>query len=80
MAGVILPENLVWWRLDSRGARYAEALAFERYEDTTGFRHYTDTDSNFYDHDGRFIKDRSHPHDFGAVPVVRVFDKLQAPV
>ena len=75
VVSIILPENLVWWRLDSRGAEYAECLVFERDADGTVYRHWTDSDSNAYDADGRWVQAKSRPHGFGRCPIRRLFDR-----
>jgi hypothetical protein len=72
--GVILPENLVWWRLDSSD-RYAEVLVLERTPLDLRWRHWTAEESNAYDLQGKHLKDASYTHKFGAPPVVRVFDR-----
>jgi hypothetical protein len=78
----ILPENLVWWRLD-RAGRYAEALVFERHDDWEAegegggprFRHWTAEASDVYTSEGDHVDDESFDHPFGRVPIVRVFDE-----
>jgi hypothetical protein len=76
VAGVILPENLPWWRLDRR-RRYAEALVFERGEDyAAAYRHWTAEDWTLYDVRGKVLAHEGHG--FGRVPIVRVFDRRRA--
>jgi hypothetical protein len=75
VASVILPENLVWWRLDSRGADYAECLVFERHALGVCYRHWTDEASDAYDPDGNHLEGWSREHPFGRVPIKRVFDR-----
>jgi hypothetical protein len=76
IASYILPENMVWWRLDESGTRYAECLVREYHEDgetIVGFyRHWTDERSTLFDEDGKEIA--VHEHAFGRVPIIRVFD------
>jgi hypothetical protein len=72
----ILPENLVWWRLDETGRRYAECLVREVVETPTGtlerFRHWTSEGWTLLDAEGERLG--SGTHAFGRVPIVRVFD------
>jgi hypothetical protein len=75
VCSVILPENLVWWRLDAARAAYAEALVFERYSGGVCYRHWTDTTSYCYSTDGNYVPDRSRTHPFGRVPIFRAFDR-----
>lgn len=73
---VVLPENLVWWRLDPRGREYEEALVLERSPDgKVAYRHWTRTDSTLYTDQGRMVSERSYEHGLGVVPMVRVFDR-----
>jgi hypothetical protein len=78
IASVLLPEDMLWWRLDATGARYAECLVREHAEDEDGgqvvrYRHWTETESTLYAADGTALEVVSHP--FGRVPIVRVFDR-----
>jgi hypothetical protein len=77
VASYILPENLLWWRLDSTGNRYAECLVRESAEAEAGvevrYRHWSTTESTLYLEDGTVLA--VTPHSFGLVPVVRVFDR-----
>jgi hypothetical protein len=75
VASIILPENMVWWRLDANRAAYAEALVFERYSGGVCYRHWTDRSSFCYDTEGKYIADRSRLHPFGRVPIFRAFDR-----
>jgi len=74
---VILPENMVWWRLDETGQHYVECLVIERHETENGledrYRHWTAFDSSLYDEDGERLSRTPHP--YGRVPIVRVFDR-----
>jgi hypothetical protein len=73
VASIVLPENAVWWRLDGRGCRYAELLVFERTDLGTRYRHWTADSAHVYTVGGDPAEERYH--DFGRVPVVRVFDR-----
>ena len=77
LASYILPENMLWWRLDPAGNRYEECLVRETFEDDGGhearFRHWTDADSTLHDAEGTVLAITPHP--FGRVPIVRVFDR-----
>ncbi len=76
VASYILPENLVWWRLDETGFRYEECLVREFEEDDKGtkerYRHWNGERSVLYDDEGNVLEEVSHG--FGRVPIVRVFD------
>lgn len=75
----VLPENVVWWRLDANDRRYEAVLICEPYEDEkTGrqeerYRYWDDAEMVLYEGDGTVVERR--PHAFGVVPVVRVFDR-----
>ncbi len=77
VASYILPENLLWWRLDPTGHRYAECLVREFHEGVDGsverFRFWTDDESTLYDAEGAVLSVTPHP--FGRVPIIRVFDR-----
>ena len=82
VCGYILPENLVWWKLDQK-RQYVEVLVREQFESddcetVTRFRHWTAKQSRLFDEDGTVLETREHP--FGRVPIRRVFDvrKLQS--
>lgn len=76
VASIILPENMLWWRLDERGDRYLECLVREHHETDDGvtdcYRHWTDEGSTLYDAEGNDLG--TTPHGFGRVPIVRLFD------
>ena len=77
VASYILPENLLWWRLDPTGNRYAECLVREYAEVGDGlearYRHWTAAEATLYDDEGETLS--VTPHAFGRVPVARVFDR-----
>ena len=77
LASYILPENMLWWRLDDSGQRYEECLVLEVVEADAGaesrYRHWTARGSTLYAADGTTLA--STPHGFGRVPIVRVFDR-----
>ena len=81
LASYILPENMLWWRLDPTGHRYEECLVREYAEVEEGaaagsevrYRHWADDGSTLYDVEG--VKLALIPHPFGRVPIVRVFDR-----
>ncbi|WP_158633309.1 hypothetical protein [Tautonia sociabilis] len=77
VASVILPENMLWWRLDPTGQRYEECLVLERHETADGpetrYRQWTAEGSTLYDESGTVLAETPHP--FGRVPIVRVFDR-----
>ncbi len=77
LASYILPENMLWWRLDPTGHRYEECLVREFAEVDDGlevrYRFWNGADSTLFDDDGAVILVTPHP--FGRVPIVRVFDR-----
>jgi hypothetical protein len=77
IASYILPENMLWWQLDSSETHYLECLVLEYHETPNGiltfYRHWTSTSSTLYDQDGQLIKSTSHS--FGKVPIIRLFDR-----
>jgi hypothetical protein len=77
VASYILPENMLWWRLDATGHRYAECLVREYHDGVDRpeerFRFWTADDSTLFDVDGDVLSVTPHP--FGVVPIVRVFDR-----
>jgi hypothetical protein len=77
IASHILPENMVWWRLDD-SERYDECLVLESFEDDTGvasarYRHWTKSSWTLYSEDGEVLDQSEHP--YGRVPIVRLFDR-----
>lgn len=72
VASIILPENVVWWKLNSR-RHYEEVLIVERDDDgEPSYRHWTKTGWTLYDCKGKTVG--TGVHNFGCVPIVRVFD------
>jgi hypothetical protein len=74
VASYIVPENMIWWRVDRRTRQYLECLVFERSETEAYYRHWTATESNAYDGEGQWIPPLSYEHNLGRVPIERVFD------
>lgn len=76
VASYILPENMLWWKLDASGQRYLECLVLEHHETEDGteprFRHWSAEESTLYDAEGEILSATANP--FGVVPIVRVFD------
>jgi len=76
VASIVLPENVVWWKLNSR-RRYEEVLIVERCDEgKVQYRHWTAIGWTLYDCEGEIIK--TGVHSFGCVPIVRVFDDRKA--
>jgi hypothetical protein len=74
VASYILPENMVWWRLDRRGW-YVECLVREVQDDTSYRWRYWSADRwALYDATGEAIGPPVD-HPYGRVPIVRVFDR-----
>lgn len=74
VAGIVLPENMLWWKLDPRSKLYTECLVFERGDDEVRYRHWTEEGCYVYDPHGEFDADESYDYDYGRVPIVRIFD------
>lgn len=73
----ILPQNVLWWKRDYTGQYYIELLIREYHDDEAGrpverYRHWTVEDWTLYEPDGTVADDSEH--NFGMVPVVRLFD------
>lgn len=79
-AHVILPQDLVWWRLDSTGSRYEQCLVREPQETDSGtidqYRLWTATESTLYADNGQVLETK--PHDHGQVPIIRLFDRRKS--
>ncbi|MDR3622793.1 MAG: hypothetical protein P4L85_25795 [Paludisphaera borealis] len=74
VASYILPENMVWWRLDRLG-RYVECLVREVSDDGSALWRFWDESSwTLYDGSGEVVKGPI-AHSYGRVPIVRVFDR-----
>ena len=77
LASYILPENMIWWKLDEQGCRYVECLVLEHHETDLGpvrrYRYWDDQGSTLYGEEGESLG--FTPHAFGRVPIVRVFDR-----
>jgi hypothetical protein len=78
LASYILPENMLWWKLDTSSNRYVECLVQEAHEEEDGqievrYRYWTDSKSILYSIEGEELS--ATPHSFGRVPIVRVFDR-----
>jgi len=77
VASVILPENMVDWKLD-RWGEYTECLVCEL-TDSKGdacekvYRHWTALDWTLYDKEGKVIDSAEHP--FKRPPIKRIFDR-----
>jgi hypothetical protein len=80
VASYVLPENMLWWRLDDAGQRYLECLVLERHETDEGleirYRHWTTVESTLYDAGGEVLSVTPNP--YGRVPIVRVFDRRKS--
>ncbi len=76
-ASVILPEDLLWWRLDATARRYLECVVREFLDDGNGavaqYRRWTAEEWELYDAEGTLIG--AARHGFGRVPIQRLFDR-----
>jgi hypothetical protein len=74
VASYILPENMVWWRLD-RAGRYLECLVRE-VDDRGGasWRHWSERAWTLFDDRGEKVRGPVD-HGYGRVPIIRVFDR-----
>ncbi len=70
---VVLPQNMLWWRLDAQG-RYVECLVREPQDDGCNhYRHWTPTDWTLYaeeDTSVEVVEQGNHP--YGRPPIERV--------
>ncbi|MDG3005510.1 hypothetical protein [Paludisphaera mucosa] len=74
VASYILPENMIWWRLD-RGGRYQECLIREVHDEgRISWRHWDERAWTLYDEKGEVVKGPVE-HGYGQVPIIRVFDR-----
>jgi hypothetical protein len=74
IASYILPENLVWWKLDRLG-NYRECLVREvQDEGTIRWRYWNQDTWTLYDDQGHQI-DKPVEHGYRRVPIVRLFDR-----
>jgi hypothetical protein len=86
VASYILPENLVWWKLDPRGS-YLECLVREVPDGATGsgvptrtgegsiyWRYWDARSWTLFDTSGA-IKQGPVEHPYGRVPIIRIFDR-----
>ncbi|MBI1325034.1 hypothetical protein GC170_17865 [bacterium] len=75
IARFILPENMLWWKLDESGSDYVECLVAETFDcdgvTIPAFRLWTPDSSTLFDQDGHVLE--IVPHDFGFVPIRRLF-------
>ena len=75
IANYILPENMVWWRLDESCQIYEECLVAESLEIegtlVPVFRHWTASESTLYDTNGHILE--TIAHHIGRVPIERLF-------
>jgi hypothetical protein len=76
VASIILPQNVVWWRLNPDRS-YAECVVRELVDDPDDslrqrerFRHWTVAGWALYADDGRLLEESNHP--FGRVPIERL--------
>lgn len=77
LASILLPENVLWWRLDADGTGYEQCLVRESQEQhgdepVVRYRHWTSRHSTLYSEEGDVLEVHEHP--FGRVPIVRLFD------
>lgn len=76
IASIILPENVIWWKLNHQ-RRYDEVLVVERCDEgELHYRHWTAEGWTLYDCKGEI--EEQGTHNFGCVPIVRVFDDRKA--
>ena len=77
IASYILPEHMLWWKLDANSRYYSECLVREMVETENGtefrYRYWTKTESTLFSDNGEILSQT--PHAFGRVPIVRIFDR-----
>jgi hypothetical protein len=75
LASFVLPENMVWWRLDATCSHYEECLVRETIEWDDEliplYRHWNAVESTLYDAEGHVLEVVGHR--FGVVPIRRLF-------
>lgn len=80
VATVILPDDVLWWRLGP-GRKYEQVLIRRCEVEADGsaaeYLHLWD-DATLTIYDGRGNLRSTRPHDYGVVPVVRLFDRRKA--
>jgi hypothetical protein len=71
----VLPEHVLWWKLDDTGSEYDECLIAEPFDcdgvPIPAFRHWTRSASTLYDQEGHILE--FVPHELGFVPIRRLF-------
>jgi hypothetical protein len=73
VASFLLPENVVWWKLDKRG-RYEQVLVCEPQEQAgPSYRFWEPDKWTLFDYDGNKFDESDHP--YGRPPIVRLFDR-----
>src|SRR5262249_46589918 len=76
LAGIILPQDMLWWKLDPTGHRYEECLVQEWSRSDDGpvarYRHWDAERSVLYDSEGHVLAVTPHPYSY--VPIHRLFD------
>ena len=76
IASYILPEHMLWWKLDSNSRYYSECLVRETIETDNGteirYRYWTETEWTLFSENGEILSQVRHG--FGRVPIVRIFD------
>ena len=74
IASYILPENIVWWRLNKAKSAYVELLVHERFDNGYRWRHWIDDRSDCYSSEGEYMPECSWTHSLGRIPVIRIVD------
>lgn len=76
----VLPQNTLWWRLDSVG-NYAEILVRECGDDGDSFVYWDAREWRRYGDDGKAIEGPKggDEHEYGCVPIFRAFDDPKRP-
>jgi hypothetical protein len=74
----ILPENILWWRLDYTGRYYVEVNTLkysitDEGEEIKTIVNWTNEDWSEYNMEGKLLE--TSEHGLGIVPIVRVFDR-----
>ncbi|MDE2509056.1 MAG: hypothetical protein KGM43_17770 [Planctomycetota bacterium] len=76
IASCILPENMLWWRLDPHDRRYLECLVRENHQvddrSKVYYRLWTADEWTLYNEEGEVVAAAAHP--FRRVPIIRLFD------
>jgi hypothetical protein len=77
VASYILPENMLWWKMDANNQNYLECLVLETQDTEEGiescYRFWTANESTLFDQEGNVLS--KTPNAFRTIPIQRIFDR-----